>query len=55
MVDDGSIVGPKSIRAVFLEREWFLYILSVLRNLSYEREKISDIFFISFLPKKTQV
>ena len=35
--DDGIFVGPKNSRhAVFLEREWYLYFLSVLRSMNYE-------------------
>ena len=41
------------ILAVYLEGEWFLYLSSVLRNMSYKCEKIFRHFFSSiFLPKK---
>ena len=39
------------VYAVLLERERFLYLLSVLRNMSYELEKIFEKFFVLFLPK----
>ena len=43
------------IDAVFLERERFLYLLSVSRNLSYEREKVFQKFLVLFLAQKHQV
>ena len=42
------------IRAVYLEGEWFLYLLSVLRNMSYKWEKIFRHFFIHFFAQKTK-
>ena len=51
MTENLLVQNVAYIHAVFREREWFLYLLSVLRNMSYEREKIST-FFSSFLPKK---
>ena len=40
------------ILAVCVEGEWFLYLSSVLRNMSYKWEKILGHFFSSlFLPK----
>ena len=43
------------IYAVLLERERFLYLLSVLRNMSYECEKkFSEYILSSFLPKNTE-
>ena len=42
------------IYVFLLERERFLYLLSVLRNVSYERKKISKKFLSSFLPKATE-
>ena len=42
------------ILVVYLEGEWFLYLSSVLRNMSYKGEKIFRHFFSSlYLPKKT--
>ena len=42
------------IYAVLLERERFLYLLSVLRNMSLEREKNFGKDFCPFLPKNTK-
>ena len=40
--------------AALLERKRFLYLLSVLRNMSYEREKNFRKIFVLFLPKNTK-
>ena len=42
------------ILAVYLEEEWFLYLSSVLRKMSYKWEKNFDIFFIHFFAQKTK-
>ena len=54
--DDGNIIGPKvaHIYIVLLERERFLYLLSGLRSMSYEWEKIFENFLFSPLPKNTK-
>ena len=56
ILDDGNFVGPKIayVYAVLLERERFLYLLSVLRNMSYEGEKTFEIFFALFFAQKHQ-
>ena len=43
------------IHAVNLEREWFLYLSSVLRNLSYELEKSYRHFFLFFFVSKKPI
>ena len=43
------------INAVLLERERFLYLISVLRNMSYEREKNFRKIFCPFFAQKHQV
>ena len=43
------------IYAVLLERERSLYLLSVLRNMSYEWEKNFEKFFVLFFAQKHQV
>ena len=49
------LVKKAHILAICLEEEWFLYLSSVLRNMSYKWEKIFRHFFSSiFLPKKTK-
>ena len=55
ILDDGNFVGPKIayVYAVLLERERFLYLLSVLRNMSYEGEKNFRNFFCSLFCPKT--
>ena len=39
---------------MFLEEEWFLYLSSVLRNMSYKWEKNFRNFFIPFFAQKAQ-
>ena len=43
------------IYAVLLERERFLYLFSVLRNMSYECEKKIEKLFVLFFAKKHRV
>ena len=40
------------IYAVLLKRERFLYLLSVLRNMTYEWERIFQNFFVLFFAQK---
>ena len=42
------------ILAVYLEGEWFLYLSSVLRNMSYKWEKIFRHFFHPYFAQKTK-
>ena len=42
------------ILAICLEEEWFLYLSSVLRNMSYKWEKNFRNFFIPFFAQKAQ-
>ena len=42
------------ILAVFLEGEWFLYLLSVLRNNSHKLEKNSTFLSSYFCPKQLE-
>ena len=43
------------IYAVLIERERFLYLLSVLRNMSLEREKFFRKIFVLFFAQKHRV
>ena len=38
ILDDENLIGPKKAHtlAICLEEEWFLYLSSVLRNMSYK-------------------
>ena len=56
ILDDGNFVGPKVayIDAVLLEGKRFLYLLSVLRNMSYKLVKKLDIFSSLFYSKKEE-